>query len=44
MSSKNKNVKHSKKEEQQGNKVVKIVFISLIILGLALMLGVSFFG
>lgn len=44
MSSKNGNAKHSKREEQQGNKVVKIVFISLLILGLALVLAVSFFG
>ena len=43
MSSKNK-VKHSKKEEEQANKVIKIIFISLIVLGLLLMLGMSFFG
>lgn len=43
MSNKNK-VKHSKKEEEQANKVVKIIFIALIVLGLLLMLGMSFFG
>lgn len=44
MSSKNKKVKHTKKEEQQGNRVIKIIFVALIILGFALMLGISFLG
>lgn len=39
-----KKVKHSKKEEQQANKIIKIIFIALIALGLVLMLGISFFG
>lgn len=43
MSNKNK-IKHSKKEEEQANKVVKIIFVALIVLGLLLMLGISFFG
>ncbi|NDV81003.1 hypothetical protein D0T87_03305 [Bacteroides sp. 51] len=42
--SKNKKVKHSKKEEQQAQKVVKIIFVSLIILGLAMIIGFSFFS
>lgn len=42
--SKNKKGKHSKKEEQQAQKVVKIIFVSLIILGLAMIIGFSFFS
>jgi len=42
--SKNKKVKHSKKEEQQARKVVRILFVSLIILGLAMIIGFSFFS
>lgn len=44
MSSKRKNVKHTRKEEEQANKVIKVVFVSLIVLGLLLMLGFSFFA
>lgn len=44
MSSKNKSVKHSKREEQQANKVIKIVFVSLIVLALAMILSFSFFA
>ncbi len=35
MSNKKNKTIHNAKEEQQGNKVVKIIFIALIILGLA---------
>ena len=34
----------SKKEEQQAQKVVKIVFVSLIILALVMLVAFSFFG
>lgn len=44
MSSKNRNVKHSKREEAQANRIIRIVFIALIVLGFFLMLGFSFFG
>lgn len=44
MSNKHKNVKHTRKEEEQAQKVIKIVFISLIVLGFLLMLGFSFFA
>lgn len=36
-----KKVKHTKKEEEQAGKVVRIVFISLIIVGLAIIIGFS---
>lgn len=36
--------KRSKKEEEQANKVIKIIFAGLIILGLLLMIGVSLLG
>lgn len=42
--SKNKKVTHSKKEEERANKVIKIVFVSLIILALVLLISFSFFG
>lgn len=42
--SKSRSVKHSKKEEERANKIIKVVFIALIVLGLVLMLGFSFFG
>jgi hypothetical protein len=42
--SKSKKVKHSKKEELQARKVVKILFISLIGLGLAMIVGFSLLG
>ena len=43
--SKNKNkVTHSKKEEEQAKKVVKIVFVSLVILALAMIIGFSLLG
>ncbi|MEG1562654.1 MAG: hypothetical protein RR365_02840 [Bacteroides sp.] len=44
MGKNNKKVKHSKKEEQQGNKVIKIVFVSLIILALIMLIAFSFLG
>ena len=34
----------SKKEDQQAHKVVKIVFVSLIILALVMLVAFSFFG
>ena len=34
----------SKKEEQQAQKVVKIVFVSLIILALVMLVAFCFFG
>ena len=39
-----KKVAISKKEEEQGQKVVKIVFVSLIILALIMLIAFSFFG
>lgn len=42
--SKNKKTKHNKKEEQQARKVVRVIFVSLIILGLAMIIGFSFFS
>ncbi|WP_255490070.1 hypothetical protein [Bacteroides sp. 214] len=36
-----KKIKNSKKEEQQAGKVVKIIAVSLIILGLLMMIGFS---
>lgn len=38
---KNKKKKSKKNEEAQGQKVVKILFVSLIILGLLMMIGFS---
>lgn len=35
MSNKKNKVKHNAKEEEQGNKVVKIIFIALVVLGAA---------
>mgnify|MGYP007024228340 FL=1 len=35
---------HSKKEEQQAQKVIKIVFVSLVILALVMLIGFSFLG
>ena len=37
-------VPHSKKEEEQAQRVVKIVFVSLIILALIMLIAYSFFG
>ena len=37
-------VAHSKKEEEQAQRVVKIVFVSLIILALIMLIAYSFFG
>ncbi|WP_294628559.1 hypothetical protein [uncultured Bacteroides sp.] len=34
----------SKKEEEQARRVVKIVFVSLIILALVMLIGFSFLG
>ena len=43
--SKNKKIEtHSKKEEEQAKKVVKIVFVSLVILALAMIIGFSLLG
>lgn len=39
-----KKVQHSKKEEEQAKKVIRIIFISLIILGLAMVIGFSLLG
>lgn len=44
MSKNKKKVTHSQKEEQQANKVIKIVFASLIILALIMLIGFSFLG
>ena len=44
MSKNKKNVTHSKKEEEQAKKVVKIVFVSLVILALAMIIGFSLLG
>ncbi|WP_321333714.1 hypothetical protein [uncultured Bacteroides sp.] len=38
---KNHKVTHSKKEELQANRVVKIVFLALVILALIMMIGFS---
>lgn len=42
--SKNKKTERAAKEEEQANKVIKIVFVSLIIVGLLMVVGFSFFG
>ncbi len=42
--SKNKKAVRNEKEEQQAQKVVKIIFASLIILGLIMIIGFSFFS
>lgn len=42
--SKKKKVTHSKREEQQANKVIKIIFVSLIILALVMLIGYSLLG
>ena len=39
-----KKVAISKKEEEQAQKVVKIVFVSLFILALIMLIAFSFFG
>lgn len=44
MNKNKKKASHSKREEQQANKVIKIVFVSLIILALAMLIGYSFLG
>ena len=44
MSKNKKKVAHSKKEEEQAKKVVKIVFVSLVILALAMIIGFSLLG
>ncbi|KAA6350891.1 hypothetical protein EZS27_001738 [termite gut metagenome] len=41
---KNKRKVHTQKEEKQAEKVIKIVFVSLIILALVLVVSFSFFG
>lgn len=37
-------VTHTKKEEEQAKKVMKIVIVSLCILALAMLIGFSFFS
>ena len=44
MSKNKKKVTHSKKVEEQAKKVVKIVFVSLVILALAMIIGFSLLG
>lgn len=39
-----KKIKHTKKEEQQANKVVKIVVVSLLALACIMLIGYSFLG
>ena len=39
-----KKVTHSKKEEEQAKKVIKVVFVSLVILALAMIIGFSLLG
>jgi len=38
-----KKVKHSKKEEEQAGKVIRIIFACLIIVGLLMIVGFSLF-
>lgn len=38
---KNKKAKRMQKEEEQAGKVIKIIFISLIVLGLFMLIGFS---
>lgn len=42
--SKNKKVAHSKKEEAQAKRAIKIVFVSLVILALVMLIGFSFWA
>ena len=44
MSKNKKKVTHRKKEEEQAKKVVKVVFVSLVILALAMIIGFSLLG
>ena len=44
MSKNKKKVTHSKKEEEHAKKVVKVVFVSLVILALAMIIGFSLLG
>ena len=39
-----KKVKHTRKEEEQAGKVVKIIIVSLIILSLVMIIGFSLFS
>lgn len=39
-----KKIKQTKKEEQQANKVVKIVIVSLFVLACIMLVGYSFIG
>lgn len=39
-----KKIKQTKKEEQQANKVVKIVIVSLFVLACIMLVGYSFLG
>ena len=38
-----KKMVHSKKEEEQAKRAIKIVFVSLVVLALAMLIGFSFF-
>lgn len=42
--SRNKKMAHSKKEEARAQRIIKIVFVSLIILALVLLISYSFFA
>ena len=44
MSKNKKKVTHINEEEEQAKKVVKIVFVSLVILALAMIIGFSLLG
>jgi len=39
-----KKIKHTKKEEQQADKVVKIVIVSFLVLAFIMLVGYSFLG
>ena len=39
---KNKKAVHSKKEEKQAERVIRAIFITLVLLGIALLVGFSF--
>ena len=39
-----KKVTHTKKEEEQANRVIKIISVGLVILALAMLIGFSFLG
>ncbi len=41
---KSKKLAHSKKEEEQARKVMKVIFVSLLIFALVMIIGISFLG